>query len=461
MLKKFVLLVPVILLITQIYSQDNPYIFPKGINETFAQPFMPLDTNLYVQGQWSYLNNLPAAMMGTNTYYDSLGGRIFICGGLKQNSIPMDTCWWYNIASGSYQVAALLPKGRWGGKLVKVKSSLYLVGSIDSTYQTADGIIYKYSLTQNLWSVADTMPAPLVHESAVSVFKDSLIFVIGGSSNGFSFPNNLVRIYNPELNTWLNSTPFPVNITTAHCEVNNDSIFFVAGGYNAGNLNTVYKGVPVFQNSDTVNIFWEQFGNTPYGFGTYRMAGTHWKVYMLFGPAMYVAQSINSIWGLSYQNGFGVWTNFQPVSDDTSANISTFSAVTGIDSNYFYIFGGYKNPNILNTAKKYSFITPPPIGIHQTSENIPGKFKLYQNYPNPFNPSTKIKFDISENLKNENIFIKVFDVTGRQVYFYALQGLNAGSYEMIFDGKNLTSGVYFFTLSFQNFKETRKMILIK
>ncbi len=223
----------------------------------------------------------------------------------------------------------------------------------------------------------------------------------------------------------------------------------------------MYKGIPVFQNSDTINVFWDQFGNTPYGFGTYRMAGARWKDYMLFGPAMYVAQSINSIWGLSYQDGLGVWTNFQPVSDDSSANISSFSSVTGTDSNYFYIFGGFKNPNILNTAKKYSFITPPPIGIHQTSENIPVKFKLYQNYPNPFNPSTKIKFDLTENYQLKNIFIKIFDVTGKEINFYSFSGLKQGTYEIDFDGKNLTSGVYFFTLIAGNHKETIKMVLIK
>lgn len=461
MLRKFILFIPVILLLSQLYAQENPYIFPKGNFETYAPPFMPVDTNIYVQGQWSYLNDLPAAMMGTNTYYDSLGGRIFICGGLKQSNIPMDTCWWYNIASGTYQQAASLPQGRWGGKLVKVKNSLYLIGSVDSTYLTADGFIYKYSLLQNTWSLADTMPAPLLHECAVTVMKDSLIIVIGGSSSGYNSPRNIVRIFNPAYNTWMNSTLFPVNITTAHAEMCSDSLVFVAGGYNAGNLNSVYKGVPVFVNSDTINISWELFGNTPYGFGTYRMSGTHWKNYMLFGPAMYVSASISNIWGLSYEDGLGYWTNFQPVSNDSAANISSFSAVTGIDSNYFYMFGGFKNPNLLNTAKKYSFITPAPIGIHQLSENIPEKFKLYQNYPNPFNPETKIKFDLSENVDLKNIFLKIFDLTGKEISVYSFSGLKSGTYEITFNSQNLTSGVYFFTLYVGNLIDTKKMIVLK
>ncbi len=467
MFKKIIPFIALLIFTGNLTSQENPFyapVNPAGKIHQFTQPSF-LDTNLIVQGTWSRLNNLPKALIGVNSYYDSLTNRIFICGGANQNAAPNDTCWWYNIASGTYQQAASLPQGRWSGKLVKVKNNLYLVGSIDSTFNSADGIIYKYSLLQNLWSIADTMPAPFVHESAVCVYKDSLIVTIGGSTNGFSAPRNFVRIYNPALNTWRNSTFFPINITTAHAEISMssfDTTIFVVGGYNAGNLNTVFKGRISFHNIDTLLIAWSLIGNTPFGTGIYRVAGAKWKDYMLFGPAMNGAISVNNIWGLHYSTGLGYWTNFLPVSGDTIGNISTFAAATGTDSNYFYLFGGFKNPNVLNRAQKYSFITPPPIGIINNN-NIAKGFNLYQNYPNPFNPVTKIRFDISQDVKRQtsNVKLLIYNILGQVAARYQFTDLKPGSYEIEFDGKNLASGVYFYSLTTGNFTEAKKMLMIK
>jgi len=83
---------------------------------------------------------------------------------------------------------------------------------------------------------------------------------------------------------------------------------------------------------------------------------------------------------------------------------------------------------------------------------------LHQNYPNPFNPSTKIKFDISSP---GFTFIKVFDSNGKQVNELLSSQLNAGSYEINFNGERLSSGVYYYKIESGNFTETRKMILMK
>ncbi len=462
-------LIAVLILIAACYSlssQDNPfYIEDRSGNkgEIVSSPF-PGDTTISVQGVWSNLNSLPISLMGTNTYYDSLSGRIFICGGANQSAVPNDTCWWYNISTGVYQQAALLPEGRWSGKLVKVKNNLYLVGSIDSSFSSADGRIFRYSLQQNVWSVADTMPSPLVHEPAVTVINDSLIAVIGGSTTGFQGATNLVRIYEPELGIWKNSSPLPVNNSTGHAELiisGGDTSIFVFGGYNAGFLNTVYRGNVTFLNQDTIFIDWQLYGNVPLNYPVYRVAGTKWKNYMLMGPAMNFSTSLNDIWGLSFDGSIGYWTNFLPASGDSAAIISTFSAVTGTDSNYFYLFGGFKNPNVLNAAQKYSFMTPPPIGIVNISNSIPSGFILHQNFPNPFNPVTKIKFDYKKTYGRGDVLFKVFDISGRTVSEYRFQGLQSGLYEISFDGSSLASGVYFYTISdFQN-SQTKKMILIK
>lgn len=101
-----------------------------------------------------------------------------------------------------------------------------------------------------------------------------------------------------------------------------------------------------------------------------------------------------------------------------------------------------------------------PIGIEQISNNVPSGFKLYQNYPNPFNPVTKIKFDIASSNGSQIVKFSVFDILGRKVYSIE-ETKQPGTYELSLDAAGFSSGTYFYTIEAGEFKETRKMMLIK
>jgi hypothetical protein len=98
-----------------------------------------------------------------------------------------------------------------------------------------------------------------------------------------------------------------------------------------------------------------------------------------------------------------------------------------------------------------------PIGIINNSE-IADKFSLSQNFPNPFNPVTKIKFSIP---KADYVRLKVYDITGSEVAVLLNKNMPKGEYTYEFDGANLPSGVYFYTLKTEKFSSTKKMILVK
>lgn len=98
------------------------------------------------------------------------------------------------------------------------------------------------------------------------------------------------------------------------------------------------------------------------------------------------------------------------------------------------------------------------IGIHQISTEVPKNFLLSQNYPNPFNPSTKIIFAVPDK---QNLRLSVYDVSGKFVEEIANGKFNEGIYAADFDGKDLPSGIYFYVLEADNFRETKKMALIK
>jgi hypothetical protein len=85
-------------------------------------------------------------------------------------------------------------------------------------------------------------------------------------------------------------------------------------------------------------------------------------------------------------------------------------------------------------------------------------FRLEQNYPNPFNPSTNVKFSIA-NVKF--VTLKVFDVLGKEVATLVSERLQPGTYEVTFDARNLSSGIYFYKLESGAFVDTKHMLLIK
>ena len=99
-------------------------------------------------------------------------------------------------------------------------------------------------------------------------------------------------------------------------------------------------------------------------------------------------------------------------------------------------------------------------GITDVKEKVatPSKYTLEQNYPNPFNPSTKISYSLP---KATHVSLKVYDVLGNEITTLVNKNQSAGNYKVNFDASNLTSGVYFYKISTNNFSQVRKMMLIK
>lgn len=98
------------------------------------------------------------------------------------------------------------------------------------------------------------------------------------------------------------------------------------------------------------------------------------------------------------------------------------------------------------------------IGINQISVLVPDKFTLEQNYPNPFNPSTNLEFGIS---RSGFVSLKIYDMLGKEVMTLVNSNLTPGTYKYDFDGTGLSSGIYYYTLSADNFSQTKRMTLIK
>ena len=103
-------------------------------------------------------------------------------------------------------------------------------------------------------------------------------------------------------------------------------------------------------------------------------------------------------------------------------------------------------------------------GTFEYSEEIevevitPLEFALEQNYPNPFNPSTQITYQLAGN---SNVLLKVYDLLGNEVAVLVDEQKEAGRYQVDFDARDLTSGIYIYSIQADNYFESRKMMLIK
>lgn len=96
--------------------------------------------------------------------------------------------------------------------------------------------------------------------------------------------------------------------------------------------------------------------------------------------------------------------------------------------------------------------------INTISTKIPDRFELFQNYPNPFNPVTNINYSITSSGISK---IRIYDILGNEVASLVNEFQNPGTYSVNWNAGNNASGIYYYSLESGNFKETKKMTLLK
>lgn len=151
-------------------------------------------------------------------------------------------------------------------------------------------------------------------------------------------------------------------------------------------------------------------------------------------------------------------------------------AISKSDGNYSIPFLPFGNYRILAQKIGYDNVFSTDVTIDQNNTQIngidilynitsvgdnvkiPDKIELYQNYPNPFNPSTTIKYSLPIA---ENIQIRVVNILGQLVSIIKNGYQSAGMHEVVFNGDNLSSGVYFVLLTTGNKTLTKKIMLLK
>jgi len=96
-------------------------------------------------------------------------------------------------------------------------------------------------------------------------------------------------------------------------------------------------------------------------------------------------------------------------------------------------------------------------------ETLPITYNLHNAYPNPFNPVTTLRYDLPEDA---NVNITIYDMMGRVVKTMVNTQQNAGFKSVQWNatknmGQSVSAGLYLYTIQAGEFRQTKKMVLLK
>jgi len=393
----------------------------------------------------------------------TLGDTLYVAGGSVNagtvtNPAASTTVVRYAINSGNWSAGRNLPTAKVGGDLVKCGNALYYIGGGSTTLTgAADNITYKYDPAAG-WTSCANIPTPVTGNVAES-WGDSVVFCIMG---GWSSYYRGIQIYRPALNTWdraTDSLPATFGRRSFAGGLEGNKIF-VASGYSGAFRKDFWVGT-IGANANTIS--WSQKADMPMR-GTNSRPGGHavnGRFYVVLGETSPGALAQDSIQVYNISD-----TTWLPV-PLTGRGANSASNYWGLISSSVvnnkvkvWIPGGFY-PTTVTTSKLFCLtdslgcITT---GISEPGAVIPNSYNLSQNYPNPFNPTTRIAYTIPIS---GLVKIKVYDILGKEVMTLINEIKNAGEYYLDFDGRSLSSGIYFYKLEAGDFAATKKMMLVK
>ncbi len=306
---------------------------------------------------------------------------------------------WTNLATSSTTMYAIHFVNRDVG---------FLVGSAGRAYKTTDG--------GTTWTLLTTNSTATLY--SVRFFNESVGF-IGGSSGEFLYTTD-------GGNTWVRSKSFPSNATTYSLNIRGGFLSSAGtrGNIVRGNINPI---IPVeltsFSASVTgsgVTLFWSTATETNNsGFEIQRLDNGNW----------------NSI---GFVNGAGTTTETQRYS---------FT-----DNSPLYGRISYRLKQIdFNGTFEYSSVISADVSAVT-------EYSLQQNYPNPFNPSTTVEFGVPVRTL---VAISLYNLLGEKVATVLNTVMDAGRHQVKIDASALPAGIYLYEIQTPEFRQVRKMTLIK
>jgi hypothetical protein len=121
-----------------------------------------------------------------------------------------------------------------------------------------------------------------------------------------------------------------------------------------------------------------------------------------------------------------------------------------VSGNYVYLADGADGLYIIQN----DLLT----GIDNQVSPVVKNFSLQQNYPNPFNPSTIINYQLS---MTSDVELSIYNLLGQKVAVLVSEKQTAGRHLVEWNASGFPSGIYYYQLEAGDYREIKKMILLR
>ncbi len=102
------------------------------------------------------------------------------------------------------------------------------------------------------------------------------------------------------------------------------------------------------------------------------------------------------------------------------------------------------------------------VTVAEKGQHFPRTLRLAQNYPNPFNPATTIQFSVPVKPRNATrVTLRVYDLLGREIKTLVDDTREPGDYSVVWDARDVPTGIYLCKLSAGGLVDTKKMVFIR
>jgi photosystem II stability/assembly factor-like uncharacterized protein len=196
--------------------------------------------------------------------------------------------------------------------------------------------------------------------------------------------------------------------------------------------------------NDTCNLIASQYGEI--------LAGIYDDNYINNPPRHYIYSTDNGeTWEI--RKGFALFTLYENPDFISYRTKDYFGDVYKYENETLYKFirDSIKKENPLNDTTEYTLIA----GVEESEIQDELKIKIF---PNPSDDIVKInyKLDIPANVK-----IRIYNSLGEEVAVLINEWQEIGEYEAVFDGRELSSGIYYYCVSIGEYSYFGKMMLMK
>ncbi len=385
-------------------------------------------------------------------------------GGLNPSNVPLNLASEYNMIADRWEQLPALSNSFSHSTAVRSGGYVYNIGGFKDGGDPTDEV-WRLSLSNFTWEPFTNYSKKIFYGKSLSLSGN--LYVVGGSDENDVLLND-VNVLESGSNTWTPATPLPGDgrADGGLAKLDRFRLLYV-GGYtnsfdNLLQVDSVFVGT--INPDNPADITWVSGANFPGG-SRARFQAFHWgdgKAVVVGGSSDAGFGSFNDTWlydaDTDSWSELGIWSQLPN-------KPTPITAYQGTSFNLFdntwmlFIAGGVTTgPAVTGINEAFVDTVETPVSVQLLNNEIPTEYFLAQNYPNPFNPETRIRYKIPSET---NVTLKVYDVLGREIAVLVDKEQYAGIYEVVFNGKNLSSGIYFYKLETDNYSDSKKLLLLK